>query len=63
MTTIQNNIVDYLNDYVSFIGDKAYRYELDGLRARSERLKEKIAEVNLAIRDYKANCQTNAYLN
>jgi len=62
MTAIQNNIVDYLNDYVCFIGHKAHKYEMDGLNARSDRLKEKVIEVNQAIRDYKIDCKLHNYL-
>jgi hypothetical protein len=60
MTTMQNNIVAYLNDYICFVGHKAHMYELDGMQARSDRLKEKLADINTTIADYKYDCQLNS---
>ena len=56
MQTMQNDIVNYLNDYRSMIGDKAYQYEIDGFNARSERLKDKVAKINHTIADYVEFC-------
>ena len=57
MTTMQNNIVAYLNDYICFVGHKAHMYEVDGMLARSDRLKEKLVEINITIANYKYDCQ------
>jgi len=59
MTTMQNNIVEYLTDYISFVGHKAHMYEIDGLQARSDRLKDKLAEISNALENYKSDCQLN----
>ncbi|BCM25366.1 hypothetical protein [Methyloradius palustris] len=56
MTTLQNNIIEYLIDYQHITAFNAYECKKQGLTVRSEGLKHKADIIGNAVRDYQAEC-------
>jgi len=57
MTSIQRNIVEFLNDYRHMVTNQAHEYEEYGLASTSARLKEKIIEIESTLNVFRYSCE------